>query len=66
MTQLCLPLFFRQHGRALDVADYELVWPPDLFAAEAWRILARRRARAQEIDLLLREAFRDDNAHDKL
>src|SRR5262245_15586902 len=46
----------------LDVADYELVWPPDLFAAEARRILARTRVDAEAIDLLLREAFRDDSA----
>ena len=31
--------FFRQHEGMLDVADYELVWPPELFAAEARRIL---------------------------
>ena len=55
-------LFFRQHGGMLDIADYELVWPPELFAAEARRILARQRVSAQAIDLLLREAFRDDNA----
>jgi hypothetical protein len=54
--------FFRQHGEMLDVADYELVWPPELFAAEARRILARPRVDAQAIDLLLREAFRDDSA----
>lgn len=46
----------------LDVADYELVWPPDLFATEARRILARHRADPDAIDLLLREAFRDDSA----
>jgi hypothetical protein len=46
----------------LDVADYELVWPPELFAAEARRILARQRVSVQAIDLLLREAFRDDSA----
>ena len=48
--------------RMLDLADYELVWPPELFAAEARRILAREQASAQAIDLLLREAFRDDSA----
>jgi hypothetical protein len=46
----------------LDVADYELVWPPDLFAAEARRILARPRADPDAVDLLLREAFCDDSA----
>lgn len=46
----------------MDVADYELVWPPELFAAEARRILAWRRVSVQAIDLLLREAFRDDSA----
>ena len=54
--------FFRQHEGMLDVADYELVWPPELFAAEARRILAWQRVSAQAIDLLLREAFRDDSA----
>lgn len=54
--------FFRQHGGMLDVADYELVWPPELFAAEARRILARQRVSVQAIDLLLREAFCDDSA----
>jgi hypothetical protein len=46
----------------LDVADYELVWAPDLFAAEAQRILARSRVDPDAVDLLLREAFRDDSA----
>jgi len=50
---------FRQHGRMLDVADYELVWAPDLFAAEARRILARSQVDPDAVDLLLREAFRD-------
>lgn len=58
---LRVPLF-RQHGGMLDLADYELVWPPELFAAEAQRILARQRVSAQAVNLLLREAFRDDSA----
>ncbi len=53
---------FRQHWRMLDVSDYELVWAPDLFAAEARRILARSRVDPDAVDLLLREAFRDDSA----
>ena len=53
---------FRQHWRMLDVAGYELVWPPGLFAAEARRILARSRVDPDAVDLLLREAFRDDSA----
>src|SRR5712691_517995 len=52
--------------RMLDLADYELVWPPELFAAEARRILTRERVSAQAIDLLLREAFRDDSAAEDL
>src|ERR1700677_255799 len=54
--------FFRQHGGMLDVTDYELAWPPELLAVEARRILARQRVSTQAIDLLLREAFRDDSA----
>lgn len=54
--------FFRHYGGVLDLADYELVWPPQLFAAEARRILAKPRLDQQAVDLLLREAFRDDNA----
>jgi hypothetical protein len=50
----------------LDVADYELAWPPDLFAAEAGRLLARPRLSRPAIDLLLREAFRDENAAEDL
>jgi hypothetical protein len=46
----------------LDLTDYELVWPPELFTAEAQRILGRPGLGQQAIDLLLREAFRDDNA----
>jgi hypothetical protein len=46
----------------LDLTDYELAWPPELFAAEAARILGRPGLGQQAIDLLLREAFRDDNA----
>jgi hypothetical protein len=46
----------------LDLTDYELAWPPELFAAEAKRILGRPGLGQQAIDLLLREAFRDDNA----
>lgn len=48
----------------LDVTDYELVWPPELFAAEARRILARPRLGREAIDLLLREAFHDESAAD--
>ena len=48
--------------RMLDVTDYELVWPPELFAAEAGRVLAREKISMQAVDLLLREAFRDDSA----
>ena len=58
--------FFRQHGGMLDVADYELAWPPDLFAAEAGRLLARPRLSRPAIDLLLREAFRDENVAEDL
>lgn len=43
----------------LDVTDYELVWPPDLFAAEARRLLARPKVTRSGIDLLLHEAFLD-------
>ena len=50
----------------LDVADYELAWPPDLFAAEAGRLLARPRLSRPAIDLLLREAFRDENVAEDL
>lgn len=50
----------------LDVTEYELVWPPELFAAEATRILARPRLGGQAIDLLLREAFHDEGAADDL
>ncbi len=57
---------FRQHGEMLDVADYELVWPPDLFTAEAGRILARPRLSRPSVDLLLREAFRDENVAEDL
>ena len=39
----------------LDVADYELVWPPGLLAAEARRILARSRVDPDAVDLLLRD-----------
>ena len=46
----------------LDLADYELIWPPELFVAEVRRILAREPVSTQAIDLLLREAFRDDIA----
>jgi hypothetical protein len=48
--------------RMLDLADYELEWPPELFAAEARRILAWEQVSGQAIDFLLREAFRDDSA----
>lgn len=50
----------------LDVADYELAWPPDVFAAEAGRLLTRPRLSRPWIDLLLREAFRDENAAEDL
>lgn len=50
----------------LDVTDYELVWPPELFAAEAERLLARPRLSPAASDLLLREAFRDDSAAEDL
>jgi hypothetical protein len=46
----------------LDLSDYELVWPPDLFAAEVERILGRPGLGQEAVDLLLREAFRDENA----
>jgi hypothetical protein len=52
----------RHHGGVLDLTDYELVWPPDLFTAEVRRILSRPRPSSGALDLLLREAFRDDNA----
>jgi len=44
--------FFRQDESVLDVADYELAWPADLFAAEAGRLLARPQLSHQSIDLL--------------
>lgn len=50
----------------LDVADYELAWPPDLFAAEARRLLGRPRLGRPSVDLLLREAFRDENVAEDL
>lgn len=50
----------------LDVTDYEFVWPPELFVAEARRLLARPRLGRQAIDLLLREAFHDESAADDL
>ncbi len=50
----------------LDVSDYELIWPPELFVAEAERLLSRPRLGRDAIDLLLREAFRDENAADDL
>ena len=46
----------------LDLTDYELVWPSWLFTAEAQRILGRPGLGQDAIDLLLREAFRDENA----
>lgn len=45
----------------LDLTDYELVWPSELFAAETRRILARPKLDQDHLDLLMREAFRDDN-----
>jgi hypothetical protein len=53
---------FRHYGGMLDLADYELVWPPELFIAEAGRIAVRPRLGQEAVDLLLREAFRDDSA----
>lgn len=50
----------------LDVTDYELVWPPELFAAEARRLLSRPRLSRPALYLLLREAFRDESAADDL
>lgn len=50
----------------LDVTDYELEWPPDLFAAEARRLLARPHLDRPAIELLLREAFHDESAVDDL
>jgi hypothetical protein len=50
----------------LDVSDYVLVWPPELFVAEAQRILVRPQVNSQAVDLLLREAFHDDNAAEDL
>jgi hypothetical protein len=50
----------------LDVTDYELVWPPELFAAEARRLLSRPRLSRPALDLLLREAFRDESAAEDL
>jgi hypothetical protein len=50
----------------MDVTDYELVWPPDLFVAEARRLLARPRLSNPAVDLLLREAFRDEDAAEDL
>jgi hypothetical protein len=44
------------------LSDYELVWPADLFAAEARRIVGRPGLGQDATDLLLREAFRDENA----
>jgi hypothetical protein len=54
-------LILGDDGGVLDLTDYELVWPPDLFVAEARRILGRPRPSSGEFDLLLREAFRDAN-----
>jgi hypothetical protein len=50
----------------LDLTDYELVWPPELFAAETHRILALPTPDQDHLDLLMREAFRDDNAAEDL
>jgi hypothetical protein len=61
-NHLCSGPFVRNDDRMLDLTGYELVWPPELFAAEATRILGRPMLGQQAIDLLLREAFRDDNA----
>ncbi len=54
--------FLRHDGAVLDLTDYELAWPPGLFVAEASRILGRPGLGEEAIDLLLREAFRDENA----
>jgi hypothetical protein len=50
----------------LDFTDYELVWPPELFAAEARRLLAWPRLDRAAIDLLLREAFHEGSVVDDL
>jgi hypothetical protein len=59
-------MFVGHHGGMLDVTDYELVWPPELFAAEARRLLSRSRRSRPALDLLLREAFRDEDAAEDL
>lgn len=56
----------RHHGSVLDLTDYELLWPPDLFTAEARRILNQIKPDPTALDLLLREAFRDSNVADGL
>jgi hypothetical protein len=66
VNELCVRGFFRQHGEMLDVTDYELVWPPKLFVAEAGRLLSRPRLSRDSVDLLLREAFREENAAEDL
>jgi hypothetical protein len=50
----------------LDVTDCELIWPPELFAAEAKRLLAMPGLDREAIDLLLREAFHDESVADDL
>ena len=61
-NQLCRSASVLHDKGMLDLTDYELVWPPGLFTAEAQRILGRPGLGQQAIDLLLREAFRDENA----
>jgi hypothetical protein len=50
----------------LDLTDYELVWPPELFATEVRRILARPAPDPEHLDLVMREAFRDNNVAEDL
>jgi hypothetical protein len=61
---LALAPLYAHDVRVLDLTDYELLWPPDLFAAEARRILSQLKPDAGALDLLLREAFRDAVADD--
>lgn len=66
LNELCGAKVLRQHGEMLDVTDYELVWPPELFATEARRLLSRPRLSRPALDLLLREAFRDESTAEDL
>jgi hypothetical protein len=52
---LWTPTLFGQHEEMLDATDHELVWPPELFAAEARRPLSPPRLGRPALDLLLRE-----------